>query len=176
MWNMWLADKGLMLGVMGTQFILWRQSNFQIQNKMTGPVCHFYFVMCTYALHFRGVLVGVLTYASTISQNPPLPVHQMNRCSKTWSTNVMGSMAVTCQMLVCKVPCHTAYLRGAVEAITCLGRDLALFLDREAAAPRSKRSPWCDSRWKGPSSAQPQPFLVCPSSLTTGLPSALATT
>lgn len=44
------------------------------------------------------------------------------------------------------------------------------------AAPGSKRSPWCHSRWKGPSPAQLQPFLACPLSLTPGLPSALVTT
>lgn len=32
---------------------------------------------------FPKCLVGVLTYASTTSQNLPLPAHQMNRFSKT---------------------------------------------------------------------------------------------
>lgn len=125
---------------------------------------------------FQRHFVGVLT---VIPQNPPFPAHQMNRFIKTWSANEMGLVTVTCQMLVSKVPHHTEVepLSDAVEVITFFaGRPSTLFLDGEPAASGSKRSLSCYSRWKGPEPWLSEPFLVCHSSLTPGLPSTLATT
>lgn len=88
-----------------------------------------------------------------------------DRFVKTWSTNEMGSVAMTCQMLVCKVP-HILQLksfRGAVKVISCLGGRPLPFLDGTASSTRDESSLWSHSKWKVPFLPSLRPGHLSPS-------------